>query len=312
MNRSFARKAFTKTEKLYLHTKNIQELEISISETSAVAELGASTFAFCRRTKLLIQSVSQNNVIYSASDVLHDTHLFTQGQRENGNQDPDMTSSCNSRSTEREANAFSPLKLTLESPRVVACFWPKCPATGCLMLLWCEHLKFRICTSLRHPWEFTFQTPLAGTAEQLLHLWFFTSATQSHHASGIARVTVQGKPQKLLVNIDLFHMPILNYCFNRSHKAGVTSTQQRTCLFFSFCSKILCRFFFCFLLRGFFCCCTTHATFFFFAFLAGRTRALLPSIPFSVASSKRMCLLIHLCQVDYFQHTASRSYRKPC
>lgn len=96
MNRSFAWKAFTKTEKLYLHTENIQELEISISETPAVAELGASTFAFCRRTKLLIQSVSQNNVIYSASDVLHNTHLFTQGQRENGNQDPDMTSSCNS------------------------------------------------------------------------------------------------------------------------------------------------------------------------------------------------------------------------
>lgn len=62
--------------------------------------------------------------------------------------------------------------------------------------------------------------------------------------------------------------------------------QHHTCFFFSFCSKTFCRFFFCFLLRGFFRCCSTRGIFFFFAFFAGRTRALLSSIPFRVAPSE--------------------------
>lgn len=40
MNMNFAWKAFTKPEKLYLHTENTQELEINISEAPAAAELG--------------------------------------------------------------------------------------------------------------------------------------------------------------------------------------------------------------------------------------------------------------------------------
>lgn len=103
-------------------------------------------------------------------------------------------------------------------------------------------------------------------------------------------------PHQLLTITHLLPTPTSNHHFKR--------IAQSTCFFFSFCSKTFCRFFFCFLLRGFFCCCTTHGTFFFLAFFAGRTRALLWSIPFSVAPSEGKALIIHPCQVDYFQHTA--------
>ena len=96
-NRSFTWKAFTTTEKLYSHTENIQELEINISEALAVAELGvhqALHFAAGQSLSynLFHRMLLKYNVIYFASDVLHNTHLFSQGQRENGNQDPEMCS----------------------------------------------------------------------------------------------------------------------------------------------------------------------------------------------------------------------------
>lgn len=54
--------------------KNIQDLETDISEAAAVVR-GASSFAFCSRTKLLTRSVLRNdlkhNVIRSAGNALH-------------------------------------------------------------------------------------------------------------------------------------------------------------------------------------------------------------------------------------------------
>ena len=154
-------------------------------------------------------------------------------------------------------------------------------------------------------------TPFAGTAEWPRHLCFFIPATQPHHVLRTASVTARGKPLRLLIN--LFHTLILNslHCLNRSHKAGVSSKQYHTCFFFSFCSRTFCRIFFCFLLRGFFRCGTTQATFFFLTFFAGRIRALLASIPFSVAASESMRWITRWCQAGYSQRPALQPYRKP-